>query len=769
MKRRTPPVQTAGPGDTYSSPPRRQTLYWRLFANYFLLILIPVIAASVLAQVLVVRIIEKDAERFNSIMMSRFSEQTDTELQSLKTSMINILSTSRLRSVLLAPMSSSPDGQQLPELLHSLREQLQQLESDDLVDKAYYYFVHQDLMIDAETYTNKAYYFHSRYPSDLNRRPQLEAELSGKKMMDFLDSPASLTASMSYPFNTAAPEVYLLVEVKRDKLQEQIHVPESWVTGTAIVDHTGRVLSQTGLTGQDQDALQQRIRTEGIAPQFTISDKLGMSFMTSSFDESWHYISMIDLGTLMKPVHITRFISWLFLVFFLIVGALISYYLSRRLYQPIREIKEGLRSHHFSGKAIRHEGNEFDVIKRYSQFIMTENKELFQMVSGMLPIVQEQFFTKILLGQYRDALSIEYYAKEIEFSYSEAAARAVLCISFHMDPSIYESTSESTKTFLLTELKEKIHRLAPGMVWICQTRPDLLACIVQFDPQLEDHPVRMAEQIRRIFLEYSTYYRATIGIGRTVHAMEELHQSYEHALAMLKYRGLHSAVEICSSQPCRETQQWDPFLSVQEVQRIHNQYKTREYDKLLQSVNTLLEEGKRKDAAAVQMKYLLADVLNTWIRAVESERSELNVPYYACLFERLNRCMTWDELTHCFQDIHGFLFRKPVSSSRSQQFMEVVEYIHEHYDQELSIEYFAGLMNMSSGHFSRTFKDEIGEKYVEYIAKYRLMKAKQFLLETDLKIDEIAEKVGYWGRNSFIRAFRRYEGITPAKYRSSHQ
>jgi AraC-like DNA-binding protein len=78
-------------------------------------------------------------------------------------------------------------------------------------------------------------------------------------------------------------------------------------------------------------------------------------------------------------------------------------------------------------------------------------------------------------------------------------------------------------------------------------------------------------------------------------------------------------------------------------------------------------------------------------------------------------------------------------------------------------------MGMSAGHFSRTFKEEVGEKYVEYIAKVRLAKAKRLLLETDMKIDEIAEQVGYWGRNSFIRIFRRYEGTTPAKYRSIHR
>lgn len=771
MKHRIPFNRSPELGNSNSPPTRKNTLFWRLFANYFLLILIPVIVASVLAQVLVVRIIEKDAERFNQVMMNRFSEQTDKELQSLKTSMINILSTSRLRSVLLAPTSSSMDEQLLPELLHSLREQLQQLESEALVEKAYYYFVHQDLMIDAETYTNKAYYFQARYPLDLNRRHQLESELSGKKMMDFMQSSTSLTASMSYPFNTASPEVYLLVEVKSDKLEEQIHMPEMWVTGTAIVDESANVIAQHGLKPDDQLALQQRIREDGFSSGFTISDKTGVSFMASGFNESWHYISMIDVGTLMKPVYITRWLCWLFLLFFLVVGALTSYYLSRRLYQPIREIKDELKLHHVPKGEGGHEGNEFDLIKRYSQFIMTENKELFQMVNGMLPVMQEQFLTKILLGQYRDALSIEFYAKEIEFAYSHKAARTVLCISFHYDRSFYDSASESTKTFLLTELKDKIHRLAPGMVWICQTRPDLMACIVEHGhiTEVKGYPEKLAEQIRHILLEYIPFYKATIGIGRTVHVVEELHYSYEHALAMLTYRGLHSPVEICGSQPSRELQQWDSFLAVQEVQRIVNQYKTREYDKLLQSVLALLEEGKTKDASAVQMKYLLADVLNTWIRAVESERNELNVPYYSSLFERMNRCMTWDELTQCFKDFHGFLFRKPASTSRSQQFSEIVKYIHEHYDQELSIEHFAGMLNMSIGHFSRTFKDEVGEKYVEYIAKYRLMKAKHLLLETDMKIDDVAEKVGYWGRNSLIRAFRRYEGITPAKYRNLHQ
>jgi two-component system, response regulator YesN len=190
---------------------------------------------------------------------------------------------------------------------------------------------------------------------------------------------------------------------------------------------------------------------------------------------------------------------------------------------------------------------------------------------------------------------------------------------------------------------------------------------------------------------------------------------------------------------------------------------------LLKSFLDLLESGVRHNANAYQMKNLCSDILNTWIRAVETERNEFNIPFYSSLFERINRCVTWEELQNCFQQIHGLLFRREELSDRKEQFAEILTYIHSHYGEELSIERFAQQMNMSLGHFSRTFKEVVGEKYVEYIARYRLTMAKQFLLETDLKIDDIAEKVGYWGRNSFIRTFRKYEGTTPAKFRTIHR
>jgi AraC-like DNA-binding protein len=420
------------------------------------------------------------------------------------------------------------------------------------------------------------------------------------------------------------------------------------------------------------------------------------------------------------------------------VGGVVSYSLSRRLHKPILEIK-------------------------------AENKELTALISGMAPIVQEDFVAKILLGEYRDSLSIEYYAKEIDFFYHPKAVRTVLCIEIQHYAAVYDQLSETAKSFTIVELKERITRAAPGVVWLCQTRSDLLACVVHHDAVLHFGPSESAEIIELILQLFNTHFKATIGIGKTVNEISDLHISYQSALAMLRHKSLHSKVEIFS-----EENAWDDrtvmegFLSVDEVNRIFNLYKSGEYEKLLSLFFELLEIGIRKDASAYQVKNICTDVLNTWIRALETDRNDFNIPFYSELFDKLNRCVTWDEIKQCFQDIHILLFRNAMSRDPSRQIAEILDYIHSHYGEDQSIERLAERAHMSTSHFSRTFKEEVGEKYIEYMAKYRLSKAKQLLLETNMKIDDVAEQVGYVGRNSFIRIFRKYEGITPGKYRLLH-
>ena len=84
----------------------------------------------------------------------------------------------------------------------------------------------------------------------------------------------------------------------------------------------------------------------------------------------------------------------------------------------------------------------------------------------------------------------------------------------------------------------------------------------------------------------------------------------------------------------------------------------------------------------------------------------------------------------------------------------------------LSAEEMARMLNISSSHFSRVFKNTCGENYSEYVARIRMEEAIRMMNKTNLPVRTIAEKIGY-GENIgyFSRKFKSIYGITPSEYR----
>ena len=62
-------------------------------------------------------------------------------------------------------------------------------------------------------------------------------------------------------------------------------------------------------------------------------------------------------------------------------------------------------------------------------------------------------------------------------------------------------------------------------------------------------------------------------------------------------------------------------------------------------------------------------------------------------------------------------------------------------------------------------KEQTGDSLSNYVNKARLNKAKQLLREQKMNINDAAVKAGYYNSNALIRAFKKYEGITPSQYK----
>ena len=72
---------------------------------------------------------------------------------------------------------------------------------------------------------------------------------------------------------------------------------------------------------------------------------------------------------------------------------------------------------------------------------------------------------------------------------------------------------------------------------------------------------------------------------------------------------------------------------------------------------------------------------------------------------------------------------------------------------------------MSREYLMKLFKQEYGLGIHEYVQKVRMEKAKELLDDTQLKIQEISEMLGFKDKNYFSKAFRNYYSISPSEYR----
>ncbi|MCM2533252.1 AraC family transcriptional regulator [Neobacillus pocheonensis] len=97
----------------------------------------------------------------------------------------------------------------------------------------------------------------------------------------------------------------------------------------------------------------------------------------------------------------------------------------------------------------------------------------------------------------------------------------------------------------------------------------------------------------------------------------------------------------------------------------------------------------------------------------------------------------------------------------------VLTYISENFSSKITVKQLSEISNLSTYHFCRTFKKYIGTSPHQYVLNYRLIQAKNLLVETNLSIEEISIDCGFYGvGHFFIKVFSQStDGITPGKFR----
>jgi AraC-like DNA-binding protein len=94
------------------------------------------------------------------------------------------------------------------------------------------------------------------------------------------------------------------------------------------------------------------------------------------------------------------------------------------------------------------------------------------------------------------------------------------------------------------------------------------------------------------------------------------------------------------------------------------------------------------------------------------------------------------------------------------------EYICEHQAEKLSLSHVSKAVNMSAFYFCKMFKRVTGINFTDYLSRVRIEKAKNLLLNPNLRVSEIAFEVGFQSLTHFNRVFKKLLGQSPTDYRA---
>lgn len=116
-------------------------------------------------------------------------------------------------------------------------------------------------------------------------------------------------------------------------------------------------------------------------------------------------------------------------------------------------------------------------------------------------------------------------------------------------------------------------------------------------------------------------------------------------------------------------------------------------------------------------------------------------------------------------EFYRLISSRGISGAPNSALMKAIDYINFNFAQPITLEELCAVSGVSKQHLCLLFRSTLGSRPMEYVAKRRIQAAKELLTGTDKSIEEIAAETGFCSASYFCKLFKRYEGITPTKFR----
>lgn len=204
-------------------------------------------------------------------------------------------------------------------------------------------------------------------------------------------------------------------------------------------------------------------------------------------------------------------------------------------------------------------------------------------------------------------------------------------------------------------------------------------------------------------------------------------------------------------------------------QRLYASVLTRDAGAALACAGEILDRNLGLDICYSQLETLCVAMINTAVSAgaERTQSKDMLAAASSVLNALVTKCGTAQAYCRTVKD---FIFEITAATepegSRDTLLERTRQYLTENYIRDFSIEEMAEALGVSRSYLSTYYKNKTGVNLSDSIQMYRVEKATELLKDPDIRTGDVGEMVGFTAKNTFLRQFKKYTGMTPKEYQT---
>ena len=589
------------------------------------------------------------------------------------------------------------------------------------------------------------------------------------------------------PINTNSNTCLLTARFNKRELQRNI-LSQYDELSAIVLDRNGKIV-----LGQESSGILDYVKTDPeMNTRLEADEQAKISYhgesyvLVSSHSDynKWHYILVVSEARInqgLKQVLFTLFLVFLSLI---VLEAYVVYICSKKLYTPIDEINMVMDRGIQGEERLEAPGQETDV-KEKLQYIVDRNVRLRRELSSHKMSSQQLFLRQVYQGELSVPDEEEFIRRGIAGENLTGSNMHVLAIKYNEglihemdvpdDLASGKANSPQDQELYMFALCNIISGLLGNEeIFPVVSMGQVVYVTYYMDSFSEEGANVKLQAASNMIIETVSRYlnrQVNIGISKSFYHISGIGNAVEESRRALQdiigsdgryrfYNHDDSPVSAFSDNKIRQS-------------RI----------KILQAVAGA-EEGACREALheyfqAIQMMnyYLLKLELGKLVSEILDYYAEYAViPDYERVgdivdFDITGEVNSVDKLKHYVWDyLLAPLLRQisqPADSSRV--ISQIVEYLNDNIEKDISLEQCARDFNYNPNYLSRMFKKQFGQNFTDYVIAKKMERCKELLLNTNITVNELTERFGYSCPQNFIRVFKKYTLMTPGQFRKQYK